>query len=113
MALPNVRDIPVILHVLVMGTFIVILALILLFVFRFHKALSRHKREKTYTARNRRYTVQEAAPTETEESLIPNSPIMVQYEADDDVECRIVLPCPPPMYASASRPSESRKMSIA
>lgn len=25
-------------------------------------------------------------PTETEESLIPNSPIMVQYEADDDVE---------------------------
>ena len=86
MALPKVKDIPASIHVFIIGTFVLLLALIILFSYRLHKALKRHKIEKTQGLVGRHRRSRTVRPTETEESLIPNSPIMVQYEADDDVE---------------------------
>ncbi|CAD0101153.1 unnamed protein product, partial [Aureobasidium mustum] len=103
MAIPRVNDIPASVHVFIIGTFVVITGFILLFSVRLHKAIGRHKMDKSQSAGARDGRSTAVRPTETEESLIPNSPIMVQYEADEDVErasqdSRVNVRPPPPAY---------------
>ena len=103
MAIPRVNDIPASVHVFIIGTFVVVAGFILLFSIRLHKAIGRHKMDKSQSAGARDGRSRTVRPTETEESLIPNSPIMVQYEADEDVErasqdSRVNVRPPPPAY---------------
>lgn len=103
MAIPKVSDIPTSVHVCIIGVFVVVAGFILLFSVRLHKAINgyKDKSEDTDAGDPRRRA---GRPPEAEQSLIPNSPIMVQYEADDeDVETASqaspanVRP-PPPAY---------------
>lgn len=103
MAIPRVKDIPASVHVFIIGTFVVVAGFILLLSVRLHKAIRRHKMNKSQGASARDGRLRAVRPTETEESLIPNSPIMVQYEADEDVErasqdSRSNVRPPPPAY---------------
>lgn len=104
MAIPRVNDIPASVHVFIIGTFIVVAAVILLFSIRLRRAISRRKLDKSQSADARHGQSRAVRPTETEESLIPNSPIMVQYEADEDVErasqdsVTVNVRPPPPAY---------------
>ncbi|KAI4722507.1 hypothetical protein E4T48_01221 [Aureobasidium sp. EXF-10727] len=98
MAIPRVNDIPASVHVFIIGTFVIVAGFILLCSVRLHKAIGRHKMNKRSTQ-----TIAGCSPYETEESLIPNSPIAVQYEADEDVErasqeSTANLRPPPPAY---------------
>ena len=103
MAIPKVSDIPTSVHVCIIGVFVVVAGFILLFSVRLHKAINRYK-DKSEDANTGDARWRAGRPTEAEQSLIPNSPIMVQYEADDeDVETASqaspanVRP-PPPAY---------------
>lgn len=103
MAIPRVNDIPASVHVFIIGTFVVVAAFILLFSIRLRRAISRQKLEKSQGDDVRHEQSRAGRPTETEESLIPNSPIMVQYEADEDVErasqdSTVHVRSPPPAY---------------
>ncbi|KAI4731282.1 hypothetical protein E4T49_00933 [Aureobasidium sp. EXF-10728] len=103
MAIPRVNDIPASVHVFIIGTFVIVAGFILLCSVRLHKAIGRHKAEKSQSAGARHRHSRAVRPTETEESLIPNSPIAVQYEADEDgerasQESTANLRPPPPAY---------------
>lgn len=103
MAIPRVNDIPASVHVFIIGTFVVVAAFILLFSIRLRRAISRQKLEKSQGDDARHEQSRAGRPTETEENLIPNSPIMVQYEADEDVErasqdSTVHVRSPPPAY---------------
>lgn len=102
MAIPKVNDIPTSVHGCIIGVFVVVAGFILLFSVRLHKAINRYKgKSEDANAGDARWRA--GHPTEAEQSLIPNSPIMVQYEADEDVETASqaspanVRP-PPPAY---------------
>jgi hypothetical protein len=82
MPIPRVNDIPTSIHICIIGTFIVTAAFILLFSLRLHKAISRYKDKSNDTSPRWRAR----SPTHAEQSLIPNSPTMVQYEPIEDVE---------------------------
>ncbi|KAI4747659.1 hypothetical protein E4T50_02054 [Aureobasidium sp. EXF-12298] len=103
MAIPRVNDIPTSVHVCIIGTFVVVAGFILLFSVRLHKAINRYK-DKSEDADVGDSRWRAGHPTEAEQSLIPNSPIMVQYEADDeDVERALqespaIVRPPPPAY---------------
>ncbi|KAI5198882.1 hypothetical protein E4T38_07285 [Aureobasidium subglaciale] len=103
MALPKVKDIPASIHVFIIATLIVLVAFVLLFSFRLHKVVGKHKIEKSRGPNTRHRYSRIYRLAEGEESLIPNSPIAVQYEADDDVEraeqeSPAVVRAPPPAY---------------
>jgi hypothetical protein len=103
MAIPRVNAIPASIHVFIVGTFVIVAAFILLFSIRLRRAITRQKLEKSQGAGDQDGQWRVMRPTETEESLIPNSPIMVQYEADEDVErisqdSRVNVRPPPPAY---------------
>jgi hypothetical protein len=96
MAIPRVNDIPTSIHICIIGTFVVVAAFILLFSIRLHKAISRYK-DKNDTSP----TWRARSPIDAEQSLIPNSPIMVQYEhAGDEQRSSQETPVrmPPPAY---------------
>jgi hypothetical protein len=101
-AIPRVNDIPTSIHVCIIGTFLVVAAFILLFSIRLHKAISRYKYKDAAVTTSPWRAVR---PTEAEQSLIPNSPIAVQYEHDNDGDVEaasqqspMVLRSPPPAY---------------
>ncbi|KAI4845905.1 hypothetical protein E4T44_05356 [Aureobasidium sp. EXF-8845] len=101
-AIPRVNDIPTSIHVCIIGTFLVVAAFILLFSIRLHKAISRYRDKGAAVTTSPWRAVR---PTEAEQSLIPNSPIAVQYEYDDDGDVEVasqqspmVLRSPPPAY---------------
>ncbi|KAG9795121.1 hypothetical protein KCU95_g3880, partial [Aureobasidium melanogenum] len=103
MAIPRVNDIPASIHVFIIGTFVVVAAFILFFSMRLRRAINRQKLEKSQGDGAQHGQWRAVRPTETEESLIPNSPIMVQYEADEDAErasqdSRVKVRPPPPAY---------------
>jgi hypothetical protein len=86
----------------IIGTFLVVAAFILLFSIRLHKAISRYRDKDTAVTTSPWRAVR---PTEAEQSLIPNSPIAVQYEHDDDGDVEaasqqspMVLRSLPPAY---------------
>jgi hypothetical protein len=101
-AIPRVNDILTSIHVCIIGTFLVVAAFILLFSIRLHKAISRY-RDKDVAVTTSPWR---SMPTTAEQSLIPNSPIAVQYEYNDDdgdVEAAsqqspVVPRSPPPAY---------------
>lgn len=103
MAIPRVNDIPASVHVFIIGTFIVVAAFILPFSIRLRRAINRRKMDKSQSADGRHGQWRAVRPAETEESLIPNSTIMVQYETDEDVEresqdSSVNVRHPPPAY---------------
>jgi hypothetical protein len=96
MAIPRVKDIPTSIHICIIGTFVVVAGFILLFSIRLHKAISRYKDKNDTSPRWRA-----PHPTSTEQSLIPNSPIMVQYEPIEDIQRssqETPVRLPPPAY---------------
>ena len=102
MAIPRVNDIPTSVHVCIIGVFVVVAGFIILFSVRLYKAINRYK-DKSEDPDIRESRWRAGRPTETEQSLIPNSPIMVQYEADEDVErvsqeSVVNVRSPPPAY---------------
>jgi hypothetical protein len=101
MAIPRVNDIPTSIHICIIGTFVVVAAFILLFSLRLHKAISRYKDKNDTNAANSLWRARN--PTHAEQSLIPNSPIMVQYEPVEDEqrssqESSRNVRVPPPAY---------------
>ncbi|KAI5202554.1 hypothetical protein E4T39_04660 [Aureobasidium subglaciale] len=103
MALPKVKDIPASIHIFIVATLIVLVAFVLSFSLRLHTVVKKHKAEKSQGPDIRHRHSRIHRLVEGEESLIPNSPIAVQYEADDDVErpeqeSPAVIRPPPPAY---------------
>lgn len=83
MAIPKVNDIPTSVHVCIIGVFVVVAGFILLFSFRLHNAINRYKdKSEDVDAGDPRWRA--GRPTEAGQSMIPHSPIMVQYEADEE-----------------------------